>query len=170
MDFFDDVIDSLAKHLSQRLLGKFDERLRDIRQLLNQVERSQRITTEKLIKIEEKIMALSINLSEATAAIAGLVTAVAEEKAETAAAMQLLTDKISELQALVTAGFQPSQEDLAAITSLTGEISAATESVKAITSTPVVVPPDVVPVVDEVATDPGNPLTPTDAETAIVSE
>jgi len=137
--------------------------------LLNTIE----ATLERRFgRLERQVQTLKelvmLNLSTLEAGVAGLVSAIAQEKAEVMSAVATLDAKIAELQALVTAGFQPTPENLAQITALSDAIAAAAVSVSEIVTTPVVIPPAVESVVEEVVDSPANPLTEAEAEAAVV--
>jgi len=137
--------------------------------LLNTIEAT---LERRFNRLERQVQTLKelvmLNLSTLEAGVAGLVSAIAAEKAEVMSAVATLDAKIAELQALVTAGFQPTPENLAQITALSDAIAAASVSVSEIVTTPVEVPPAVEVVVEEVVASPANPLTPEEAEAAVV--
>jgi len=66
----------------------------------------ERITqhSDRLHKLELKVMALTEDIATITAEVNDLRAAIASEKAEVAAGLKVLSDKVAELEAAIAAG------------------------------------------------------------------
>lgn len=163
----DQILSLVGQAITKDVIAALQDVQSDNRQIVRLIERYQQELKDQLNKIEAK---MALDVSDLETGLAGLVTAIVGEKQEVVSAMGVLTTQVTELQAIVAAGFQPTAADLARLTALGVSIGAATTDVSNIVTTPVVVPPVVAEVIDEVVEEPTNPLEPADVEAAVISE